>query len=170
MLEFNDLTIGEIQWVFTLIGTIIFVFAVQFSVTLRNALSVPFAVFLGSISFPLYLIHSFLMRSVLVWVIYGVIPESGGLVRRASELEGVSVEKSILWTIITAVVMVLWLGLVILLSALWRDRLDGLFVKFSKWAEEVMCGAKPLFNPVGGIKLQSKINEAEKSSRGQCQV
>jgi peptidoglycan/LPS O-acetylase OafA/YrhL len=53
------------------VGAQIFCFSVFFSPPMRRALSHPFLLYLGTISFPLYLIHGPLMRSVLAWMAYG---------------------------------------------------------------------------------------------------
>lgn len=53
------------------IGAQIFCFSVYFSPLMRRALSHPFLLYLGTISFPLYLLHGPLMRSVLAWLAFG---------------------------------------------------------------------------------------------------
>ena len=85
-----------------------------------------------------------MMRSVLVWVIYGLIPDSGGIVRRMNDY-GPNSETSIFWSVVTVVAMGLWFALLTVLSVLWRDKLDGYFLKFSQCGEEVMLGKKDLF-------------------------
>jgi hypothetical protein len=90
----------------------------------------------------MYLIHSFLMRSVLVWIVYGLIPESGGFVRRMNDYEAERVPKSLFWTIITIVAIGLWFVLLTVLSKLWRDKLDPHFMKFAQYGEEVMMGKR----------------------------
>src|SRR5271155_1673306 len=64
------------RWAYTQIGAIFLIFAIHFSPLLRRIYSIRPAVFFGSISFAVYLTHSFLMRSVLVWVVHGVLPQS----------------------------------------------------------------------------------------------
>ena len=88
-----------------------------------------------------------LMRSVLVWIIYGLIPDSGGIVRRLSDYGYTSdgdtefVEgKSVFWSLVTLVAMAGWFGLLTFLSVLWKDRLDGYFLRFAQWGEEIMLG------------------------------
>jgi len=95
----------------------------------------------------MYLLHSMLMRSVLVWVIYGLIPDSGGIVRRLSDYGYTSdgdtefeAGKSVFWSLVTLVAMAGWFGLLTVLSVLWKDRLDGYFLRFAQWGEEIMLG------------------------------
>jgi peptidoglycan/LPS O-acetylase OafA/YrhL len=134
------LTLGEFWWAFPWASATLLIFSIHFSPFLRRLFSHPFAVFLGSISFPLYLIHSILMRSVLVWVIYGIIPESDGIVARLSDFEGTRPPISLLWSFVVVCTFASWLALVIYLSKLWRDKLDGQFVKLSSWMEDLMLG------------------------------
>jgi len=86
-----------------------------------------------------------LMRSVLTWIIYGFIPDSGGLARRESDWDADPPEKSAFWTLITALSYVTWGLLLMYLSTLWRDKLDGHFVKIAQMAEEVMLGKRSPF-------------------------
>jgi hypothetical protein len=87
----------------------------------------------------MYLLHSILMRSVLVWVVYGLISLPEGQTRR----------------IVVTVVFGLWMGLLIYLSVLWRDRLDGACVVFTKWAEDVMLGKNHLSGSL--ISIRTKL-------------
>lgn len=90
-----------------------------------------------------------LMRSVLTWAIYGFIPDSGGLARRLSEWDDNPPEKSFFWTMITAATYALWGLLLVYLSVLWRDRLDGKFVKIAQAAEEIMVGKRSPISVLG---------------------
>jgi len=137
---FFFLITGQFQWAFPFLGALLLIFAIHFSPPLRRIFSHPFAVFLGSISLPLYLIHSFLMRSILTRIIYQWIPDSGGFVTRQTDYWDEPVPKSPFWTAITIFIFPLWLVFVAFLSVLWRDKLDGHFIRLSSWAEEVALG------------------------------
>jgi peptidoglycan/LPS O-acetylase OafA/YrhL len=139
------LTLVDFKWAFPLLSGLLLIFAIHFSAPLRRILSHPYFVFLGSVSFPMYLIHSFLMRSVLVWIVYGFIPESGGFVRRMNDYEADPLPKSLFWTIVTIIAIGLWFVLLTVLSTLWRDKLDGHFMKFAQYGEEVMMGKRQIF-------------------------
>jgi hypothetical protein len=114
----------------------------------------------------MYLIHSFMMRSLLAWVVYGLIPDSTGLVGRVSDYEEDRVPKSILWSMVTAITMASWLALVMYLSVLWRDRLDPLFGTAAQWVENVMLGKKSLLEGFAirynGVQLTLNGNSDEK--------
>src|SRR5579859_6592629 len=116
------LIVGEHRWAFSVIGSAILIFAIHFSTALRRKFSHPYAVFFGSISFPVYLIHSFLMRSVLVWVVHGMIPKGPLLLRY----------------LLNTAAFLGYLGMVTWLSVLWRDRIDSACIWITQWVEEVM--------------------------------
>jgi hypothetical protein len=93
-----------------------------------------------------------MMRSLLVWVVYGLIPNSGGFVRRESDWEADAPAKSLFWTLVTILAMLAWLVLLMYLSVVWNQRLDVHFVTFSQWGEQIMLGKKNLFNPSSFIR------------------
>ena len=125
-----SLIVGEHRWAFSLIGSAILIYAIHFSAALRRLFSHPYAVFFGSISFPVYLIHSFLMRSVLVWVVYGIIPEEAKAVR----------------FLLQTAAFLGYLGLVTWLSVIWRNSIDSFCVSITQWIEEVMVGKKTIID------------------------
>jgi peptidoglycan/LPS O-acetylase OafA/YrhL len=117
------------------------IFAIHFSPSLRRIFSHPYAVFFGSISFPVYLIHAFLMRSVLVWVIYGMVPEGPLFLRY----------------FLNAAAFVGYLGMVTWLSVLWRDRIDSACVLITQWVEEVVVGKKTIIGSISGLRGQEMV-------------
>ena len=152
--------LGEFCYAFSIIGTVLIVYSVLYSPTLRSILSCRPALFLGSISYPMYLLQSSLQRSILAWVIFGLIPKSGGLVHIPGDRDGVPIEQSIVWAIVTVLVFFFWLVLLMYLSVLWRDRLDQSFIAFAQWAEEVMLGKKVLLSSNGRSLWANKIEQS----------
>jgi hypothetical protein len=61
---------GEVNRYIISLGTTFFVFGVFFSRDARRLYSTPFLNFLGRISFPIYLLHNTLIRTVLSWFLY----------------------------------------------------------------------------------------------------
>jgi peptidoglycan/LPS O-acetylase OafA/YrhL len=120
--------IGEQRWVWATLGAIFLIFSIHFSPRLRRIFSYHHAVFFGSISFPVYLIHSFFMRTVLVWIIHGFIPQTLGFMTY----------------VYNAIGMIVWMALLIRVSMFWRDRIDGWCAVFTEWIEDVMLGKKSL--------------------------
>lgn len=84
------------------------------------------------------------MRALLAWVIYGFIPDSGGVVTRYGDWPEGRPQQSIIWAAATVLVFILWLILLMYIACLWRDHLDCRFIAFAKFAEEVMLGKKSL--------------------------
>ncbi|PGH21642.1 hypothetical protein AJ80_03075 [Polytolypa hystricis UAMH7299] len=59
------------------IGTTTLMVGIFFSRNARRVLTLPLFNFLGRVSFPVYLLHNTLMRTVLVWMVYGPASASG---------------------------------------------------------------------------------------------
>jgi hypothetical protein len=146
------LTEGEYTWAMPLVGSWLFIFAIHFSPTLRHFLSYPSFVFLGSISFGMYLIHGFLMRSTLVWIIYGFLPETEGWVRRVGGHGQLSEHRfRLVWDILNSIIFILWMFPLVYLSKLWRDRVDPFCIKFAQWGEQVLLGKREFSKTVTAI-------------------
>jgi peptidoglycan/LPS O-acetylase OafA/YrhL len=138
---------GEHRWAFSLIGAILLIYAIHYSPALRKIFSWRYAVFFGSISFPVYLIHSFVMRSLLVWVVYGMIPESPVVVR-----------YTLNWIAFLA-----YFALIIYLSVEWNRVIDSRCGKFTAWLEDIMVGKKSVLGTLlamqeRGVLPQSAIH------------
>lgn len=56
---------------YTSLGASFIMIGIFFSPTAKRILTLPFFNFLGRCSFAVYLLHNMLMRSVLVWILYG---------------------------------------------------------------------------------------------------
>lgn len=123
---------GELRWAYSYVGGLLLILSIHFTPRLRQVLSFRYAVFYGSISFPVYLIHSFLMRTVLVWVVYGLIPESPWLIR----------------AVLNTIAFVVWMTLLTYLSVLWRDKVDVSTGVFTQWVEDIMVGKKTILGSI----------------------
>jgi peptidoglycan/LPS O-acetylase OafA/YrhL len=129
-----------------------FIFAIHFSPILRKFLSHPYAVFLGSISFPMYLIHSFMMRSFATWVMYGLLPSAPGLIARYGVGRPPIGFQVIIGGLVDVLALSGCLALLMYLSTVWRDRLDSLCVSFAWWVEQVMTGKKSLLGSASAFR------------------
>jgi hypothetical protein len=87
------------------------------------------------------------------------------MVRRYVDDDDYQAGTSVFWTVVTALVMASWLGLLIYLSTLWRDRLDVYFTSFAQWGEDVMLGKKHLLQVIENYKIsvprKSPLDEVE---------
>ena len=77
----------------------------------------------------MFLLHSALMRSILAWAIHRILPE---------------MEAGWFRTIVWTATFCVWLGLLVYLSVLWKDRVDGISIVWAKWAEEAVLDPEVL--------------------------
>ena len=107
----------------------------------------------------MYLLHGILLRSLLVWLFYRFIPQETVEEHAQMNEEGqimtirVTVEPAYIWTIAKAVLFLLWFGLLICLSVLWRNWIDSMNNRLTRAMEEIMTGKRPL--------LQAKMDEVK---------
>jgi len=130
---------GEFRWAYTQLGAGILIFSIHFSPTLRRIFSFRYAVFFGSISFAVYLTHSFLMRSILTWVMFGLLP-------RSSEDVG-----WFAWVIVRSLAFASFFALLTAISTLWRNRIDRVALFVAQWSEEVLLGKRAVLDSIDGI-------------------
>jgi hypothetical protein len=94
----------------------------------------------------MYLIHGFLMRSTLAWIMYGLLPEPDG---SGSRVNGNT--QRLMWDVIDTIIIILWMIPLVFLSKLWRDHVDPTCIKFALMAEEVLLGKRALSETIGAI-------------------
>src|SRR5579871_5822151 len=158
--------LGSIPRAWASVCSILLVTSILFSPTTRKVLSHRFFVFLGSISFPMYLVHGTLIKTVLCWVFYELLPapmeEITATIGKDGKMTTTTVEllPSILWRAIYCFVWVGWMGLLISLSVIWRNKVDALSIQVAKTVEEIMAGKRVLLNK--RVPSASDIEETEK--------
>jgi hypothetical protein len=135
--------IDDLARLIPLLAASLLIFSILFSPLLRQSLSHRYLVFLGGISFSMYLLHAILMRTILAWVIYGLFRQPW----QEETVEGNETEhQSHLVTFILSILrdigIALWMGLLLYVSAVWRNWVDFYSISLSKWLEEVMAGKK----------------------------
>ena len=127
----------------------------------------------------MYLIHGFLMRSTLVWIIYGFLPETEGWVRRVGGHGQLSEHRfRLIWDILNSIIFILWMFPLVYLSKLWRDRVDPVCIKFAQWGEQVLLGKREFSKTVTAIgydvvslvqhrqpNFESTVHDVEKGTK-----
>lgn len=138
--------VDDLTRLIPLLGASLLIFSILFSPLLRHSLSHHYLVFLGGISFSMYLLHAILMRTVLAWVIYGLLrqPWQEETVE-GNEIQHQSHPLTFISSILRDVALVLWLGLLLYVSTLWKNWVDFYSISLSKWLEEVMAGKSVQF-------------------------
>jgi hypothetical protein len=104
--------------------------------------------FLASISLPMYLLHATLIKTLLVWMLYGLLPQSvTESVKQIGEhgeevIVLVTHNPSAIWLIVKVLVWIVWICILVALSVLWRNHIDFMCVRSAKHLEKVMMGER----------------------------
>jgi len=94
----------------------------------------------------MYLLHATMMRTVLAWAMFGILPGPTIFPNVAvDELDSVVVrvvefKTPITLMVVKGVVFASWMMLLIFISATWRDRVDGFSIEFARSVEDIMSG------------------------------
>ncbi|KAJ5216790.1 hypothetical protein N7468_009798 [Penicillium chermesinum] len=129
---------AEVNRFVVTIGTTIFVFGVFFSADARRLLSHPIMNFLGRISFPIYLIHNTLIRTVLTWLLYRHSAYSKGLDNVDHEGNPVFLDRGGCLTFIVAIP--LFYIILIYLAHMWTVHVDPRCEKAVSWIKRLVFG------------------------------
>lgn len=130
--------IGDIGHFWAAFGAQILCFSIMISPELRKALSGKLCLFLGSISFSMYLLHGPLMRSVLAWMAFGP-----NWLLRAELVEGNIPPPS---NISLLVLLHVYAGILVGASYLWTVRVEPYFGRITKYIQSL--AAKDTNGPV----------------------
>ncbi|KAJ5128579.1 hypothetical protein N7448_002296 [Penicillium atrosanguineum] len=129
---------GEVNRYITSLGTTFFVFGVFFSRDARRLLSSPFMNFLGRISFPIYLIHNTLIRTVLSLVLYQQSIVSKGM--HPVDKEGNPMFYEVGGAFTFAVTLPLFYLLLIYVAHLWTIHVDPRCGRVVSWLSRKAFG------------------------------
>ena len=158
------------------------ILSIMFSPGLKRFFSNPNLVYVGSISFPLYLLHGNFIRLPLAWSFFRLLPALPWL-DVLTETEDPNGEPVILMEcnsfgcISTAAVMyILWFAMLLTFCRFWKHRIDIYGVTFSKWGEDVFTGKRQISDSWipprigrGLWRVNAKLNGrgiSEKASHG----
>jgi hypothetical protein len=154
----------------------------MFSPTLRRFFSNPKFVYLGSISYPLYLLHGTFIRLPLAWAFFRLLPSLPWLdiLEETKDAKGepiILMECNTFGCISTASIMyILWLAILLAFCRFWKNRIDIYGITLSRWGEDVVTGKRQVsaywIPPLIGRSLW-RVNErfngqqdSEKGSNG----
>lgn len=121
-------------------GILLLITAVVLSSTLQHILSHPVLLWLGNMSFPIYLLHGPLLRSFLNWMLFAF-TEPNWIEEKNEEGEVVTVHPQLpnppLWKFIIAIPI--FFAVVLYLSKLWVLHVEPWCAQVTKWAEDTIC-------------------------------
>ena len=129
---------AEVNRFVVTIGTTLFVFGVFFSADARRVLSHPVMNFLGRISFPIYLIHNTLIRTVLTWALYRHSAFAKGLHNFDEVGNPVFLERGSYLAFMVAIP--LFYIILIYLAHMWTIYVDPRCEKFISWGGRQLFG------------------------------
>ncbi|KAI9773260.1 MAG: hypothetical protein M1839_002172 [Geoglossum umbratile] len=136
---------------------------IVFSSPLMRALSHPMFLFLGSISFPIYLLQGPTIRSVLSWVLYGL----GSPVLQNEHLEGGTVISKYVRPapggLAVSVVLVFYFCFLFWVSRLWSMYLEPYFAWATQQMEAYVFGQQGHTLPNGQF-ASPKLGGIDKSN------
>jgi peptidoglycan/LPS O-acetylase OafA/YrhL len=143
-------------------GALILCFAILISPHLRRALSVKPLRWLGKLSFPIYLLHGTVMRTVLAWVVFAGQPLEAFPLERPTEERDTIYRFAQPGTARIATGIVLMAAVTLGASHLWANNFEPAFGKITAWAESKMksAGNGPILT--GGLSPRSPIDRPEK--------
>jgi hypothetical protein len=159
--------------------------AILFSPGLRRFLSHPMFVFLGSVSFPVYLLHGTFIRIFLTWALFRFLPALPFLdiLHEYTDTNGDEIVEarcdSVGCHLCALVVLVIWFAFLLAFARLWKSKVDVWAMHVSKYTEDVVTGKRevelPKF-PIGlwqnrYARLSEKMRELEsekKAHHGNC--
>lgn len=116
--QFTD--IAEYFW--QRIGAAVFVFALSGSAFLRHPFQTPLAVYLGKISFPLYIVHGPLNHTLGLWLV-------GVFFKVTGSESFAGYEAGVILAFCTEAIVVVWLADLVMRTV------DGPSVKFGRWLQ-----------------------------------
>jgi peptidoglycan/LPS O-acetylase OafA/YrhL len=134
-------SVGPVVRGFAFLSALVIIVCIHFSPTLQLALSGRFVQFLGSISFAIYLVHLTLLRTVLVWLIYQLIPSLSQKTAESGEISS--------FPVLQAVAFLAWMALLMWVGKIWRDRVDKSCIIFAKWMEQMMTDREAFWGFAG---------------------
>lgn len=123
------------------IGTFMILLAVMLSTTFQWFLVRPIFLWLGKISFPLYLLHGPLLRSFLCWILYaGIYPRYEEQPTPTGAIAFVPVNLDLPSGFRLVVCLPVYFAVVLGLSHVWTEKVEPRLGRFTKFIEDWAMG------------------------------
>lgn len=139
--------------------------SVLYSPLLRSLFSHRIPVFLGSISYGMYLLHGTFIRLPLAWILFKFLPRFPSLeiIHIVPRWEDDDEEVIILGChsvgckLIVGIILILWFIALLTTCKLWKKYVDVLGPRFSRWLEDIVLGKKELPDVVAAVSMFGEI-------------
>jgi len=119
-----------------------------YSQPIRNFFSNKYFVYLGGISFPLYLLHGTFIRIPLqLWllrILPRIDPNAFDIFWEEDHMNADLICDTLSCRFATTIIYVAWLGCLLIAAQLWKRYVDVYGINFSRWAESVVSGKQKL--------------------------
>ena len=159
--------------------------SIHFSPGLRRFLSNRVFVFLGGVSFPVYLLHGTFIRIFLTWAFFRFLPALPflNILHESTDANGDEIVEARCDTmgcrLSALVVLVIWFTFLLTFARLWKSKVDVWAMHISKYTEDVVTGKREIEFPKFPIglwqnryaRLSEKMRELEsekKAHHGNC--
>ncbi|KAI1954020.1 hypothetical protein LOZ57_000364 [Ophidiomyces ophidiicola] len=116
------------------VGVTLLMLGIFFSKNARKLLTTPFFNFLGRVSYPVYLLHNSLIRTILVWMIYG--PNAAKTPLRDDKGKLVEVKRAGPLAFVFAIPT--FYAVLYMVSWLWTKHVDPACASVVDWMKDLM--------------------------------
>ena len=134
-------TNAEVQRFFPSLGAQLLVLTAVLSPHLRRLLSLRYFLWLGKISFPLYLLHGSIMRTILAWVLFAR-SELVEMQERSGEQTYILMRYPIPGYTMFFISLPVFFVILFTLTHIWTQKVEPYFGVVTKMAEDLMFGKK----------------------------
>lgn len=119
------------------LGVNLLTLGVMFNDTAKKILSTPFLCWMGKLSFPIYLLHAPLIRTVLTWVLFGAsMRPDQGKDDKGNQLPPGWLPIANRWVVVLA--LPLFYVFLYRVANLWAQHVDPFCGRVTNWFEELV--------------------------------
>jgi hypothetical protein len=146
------LIVDEADRIIASAGAIAMVVATLYSAPIQRFLTQPSLVFLGSISFPLYLIHGIFIRLPLQWAVIHILPRLASDAVEWYDVHGGIEAVELMchsWRckFAATIIFIVWFAMLLIGCLIWKKYVDTFAIWCSHRAEDTLMGKQREMNP-----------------------